>query len=125
MSTPANPTPSAADKLDIAGMCDRYPEGRWLEDKDHENGNYNCRCITCGKTFIGHKRRVECKVCATAPAPTPRTDGASDTEILNWIEDNASKVGIKPDWIGTDAETGVLYFEKTDIRKRVIKLMNQ
>lgn len=35
----------------------------WTEDASHENGNYTNTCGTCGKTFIGHKRRVTCKVC--------------------------------------------------------------
>lgn len=38
--------------------------GRWTEDSTHENGNYRCVCIFCKKAFIGHKRRVVCKVCA-------------------------------------------------------------
>lgn len=38
----------------------------WPEDFSHENGNYECRCCDCGGLFIGHKRRVVCKECATA-----------------------------------------------------------
>lgn len=40
----------------------------WREDADHENGKYQCQCAGCGDTFIGHKRRVMCKVCAATPA---------------------------------------------------------
>jgi hypothetical protein len=36
----------------------------WTEDFQHENGNYQCKCCNCGEFFIGHKRRVVCKVCA-------------------------------------------------------------
>ena len=36
----------------------------WTEDFAHENGCYLCRCYVCDHTFFGHKRRVECKVCA-------------------------------------------------------------
>ena len=36
----------------------------WEADKEHENGNYQCRCIHCSQWFIGHKRRVLCKHCA-------------------------------------------------------------
>ena len=39
----------------------------WPEDFAHENGNYTCTCCECGETFIGHKRRVVCKVCSTSP----------------------------------------------------------
>lgn len=40
----------------------------WPEDFVHENGEYMNTCHSCGETFIGYKRRVTCKVCATAPA---------------------------------------------------------
>jgi hypothetical protein len=41
------------------------PQDRdWPEDFEHENGNYICRCVGCKQLFVGHKRRVECKVCA-------------------------------------------------------------
>ncbi|KKN33990.1 hypothetical protein LCGC14_0798030 [marine sediment metagenome] len=46
-------------------MIDPESERNWPEDFSHENGNYFCRCCHCGKDFIGHKRRVVCKVCST------------------------------------------------------------
>jgi tetratricopeptide (TPR) repeat protein len=36
----------------------------WPEDFPHENGRYMCTCVECGIDFMGHKRRVVCKVCA-------------------------------------------------------------
>lgn len=39
-------------------------ERDWPEDRDHENGNYNCCCVECGREFTGHKRRVTCLHCA-------------------------------------------------------------
>ena len=36
----------------------------WPEDFSHENGDYECKCLTCGSTFRGHKRRVICKTCS-------------------------------------------------------------
>ena len=36
----------------------------WPEDYTHENGNYINNCAQCEAAFIGHKRRVICKVCA-------------------------------------------------------------
>jgi len=33
------------------------------EDATHENGRYYVVCQRCGEQFIGHKRRVICKVC--------------------------------------------------------------
>jgi|SRR6185503_64749 len=41
----------------------------WLEDGLHENGNYMPSCVNCNRTFIGHKRRVVCKECATTTKP--------------------------------------------------------
>lgn len=35
----------------------------WPEDSKHENGKYYCQCHKCGSMFVGHKRRVLCKVC--------------------------------------------------------------
>lgn len=49
-------------------------ERSWNEDKDHENGNYFCNCIHCGRQFIGHKWRCICKSCsmlAAAPEVKP------------------------------------------------------
>lgn len=37
----------------------------WTEDFDHENGKYICNCISCEDMFIGYKRRVICKECAS------------------------------------------------------------
>ncbi len=41
----------------------------WREDADHENGKYWNECENCRRMFIGHKRRIWCKVCATAKPP--------------------------------------------------------
>jgi hypothetical protein len=35
----------------------------WPEDFSQENGNYECRCVYCKGSFVGHKRRVVCKQC--------------------------------------------------------------
>ena len=41
------------------------PEGRnWPEDYNRENGNYQNKCVGCSEHFIGHKRRVVCRVCS-------------------------------------------------------------
>lgn len=37
--------------------------GDWPEDFEHENGGYFRRCVICSDSFLGHKRRVLCKVC--------------------------------------------------------------
>ena len=37
----------------------------WHLDAKLPNGNYMNRCVSCGETFIGHKRRVICRECAT------------------------------------------------------------
>ena len=33
------------------------------EDAHLENGNYVNTCCICGEQFVGHKRRVVCKLC--------------------------------------------------------------
>lgn len=37
----------------------------WPEDYKLENGRYCNLCLECNETFIGYKRRVVCKVCAS------------------------------------------------------------
>ena len=46
-------------------LADDSVERNWREDYLHENGRYVCSCIRCNKYFIGHKRRVICKECAS------------------------------------------------------------
>lgn len=50
----------------------------------------------------------------------------NDTEILDWIVKNASKLGIKPDYqwgkIGADGYADTTENEYTDIRKKVTEL---
>lgn len=36
----------------------------WPEDNHLENGNYLNICCHCAVTFVGHKNRVCCKLCA-------------------------------------------------------------
>jgi hypothetical protein len=50
--------------IQINGIA-TYAVVDWPEDKDMENGNYLCICSSCDITFIGHKRRKLCKVCAS------------------------------------------------------------
>ncbi len=45
-------------------MRSLYSDGDWTEDFSHENGNYINACIVCKNEFMGHKRRVVCRVCA-------------------------------------------------------------
>jgi len=39
-------------------------------DAVHENGNYENKCLNCGSTFVGLKRRVMCRECEEKPTPT-------------------------------------------------------
>jgi hypothetical protein len=50
--------------LNTIGFLVRDRDGDWKEDATHENGNYFCYCQYCKKEFIGHKRRVRCKLCS-------------------------------------------------------------
>ena len=49
-------------------------ERNWIDDFKHENGNYNCICVFCKQDFIGHKRRVVCKVCSDEKGLTPKIE---------------------------------------------------
>lgn len=62
---------------EIEHRMNRSKDGDWPEDFSHENGNYFCKCISCGRTFMGYKRRVMCKMCAT---PTPDTSEEKNDE---------------------------------------------
>ena len=50
-------------------------ERDWTEDAGHENGCYQCLCVNCGQSFIGHKRRHVCRVCGIKPEPVCRQCG--------------------------------------------------
>lgn len=54
----------------------------WVEDWPHENGQYMSKCHSCGQNFIGHKRRTQCKVCATAKPKLPTLP-----EMALWVEE--------------------------------------
>ena len=75
----------AKDVAELAGvMMRRHGEARpepapdsaardWPEDFADENGNYSVLCSICQQWFLGYKRRVACKVCATKEArPDPK-----------------------------------------------------
>jgi hypothetical protein len=54
------------NKMFIVGnnYLNKYFPGRdWIEDKELENGNYQCLCINCNRFFIGHKKRLLCFEC--------------------------------------------------------------
>ncbi len=53
------PDPSVGS-IDLFGDSER----NWSEDFSHENGKYMRVCFACGQTFVGHKRRVQCRKCA-------------------------------------------------------------
>jgi hypothetical protein len=40
-----------------------YTNKDYPEDRDLENGNYVRICVDCGSKFVGHKKRIQCKVC--------------------------------------------------------------
>lgn len=67
------------DKLEA--RCDE-PARDWSEDAADENGNYQNKCVECGEAFIGHKRRLLCKVCANS---VDRIKQAERKEALDQI----------------------------------------
>jgi hypothetical protein len=63
----------------------------WTEDFAHENGQYLHFCSRCGWEFVGHKRRIVCKVCAEAPTtPPPAGDTGEAVAVIEaiaaWLE---------------------------------------
>lgn len=71
------------------------PEGNWPEDFPLENGNYLCRCLVCEKTFIGYKRRAQCKVChdkektkweSLSPEQQAKENFRAQNRFLEYIE---------------------------------------
>lgn len=74
----------------------------WTEDAPHENGNYSCLCVTCKQTFIGHKRRVQCRVCASKPVAPASGKGMSAKEFL------ASKGYAEPEGVFPISIAGLL-----------------
>lgn len=66
-------------------------KGDWPEDFEHENGNYQRRCITCEGAFIGHKRRHQCKVCADKPqTPEDLRDDIWGRAVLSTVDINTA-----------------------------------
>lgn len=62
----------------------------WSEDFPHENGNYQNKCNTCEKLFMGHKRRGTCKLCA-APATEQAKAEPFTTAQLEMIEQEVQR----------------------------------
>jgi hypothetical protein len=61
---------AALDSAIVVGFNRRHPGSfarNWPEDFPHENGMYECICLHCKHHFLGYKRRMSCKSCATAP----------------------------------------------------------
>lgn len=77
------------------------PECDFVEDFEHENGNYQCSCYQCGKTFFGYKRRVKCKAC-THPI-NPNDPVLDFTDIFHYVKSMQVVTG----W--TDTEAGVMH----------------
>lgn len=44
-------------------------------------GDYMCKCMTCGETFIGDKRAVTCLPCAADQAEASRTPPPAVSEV--------------------------------------------
>lgn len=71
----------------------------WTEDSSHENGNYECRCINCQNSFIGHKRRVVCKLCIGLEPLLTNQHKADITDLIKkdlerFIRDQAHSFGL-------------------------------
>lgn len=71
----------------------KYPVGGYAP------GNYSCHCATCGNSFRGDKRAVQCEPCAVADkekfdAMSPEEQGElmkRNAEIINSTIEKFSK----------------------------------
>lgn len=77
-----------------APATQQHIERDWIEDAPHENGNYQCKCSTCGNTFIGYKRRITCKACAAATqqAGAAKLDLTNYSQAVNYANSTATTV---------------------------------
>lgn len=80
------------------------PECDWIEDFEHENGNYQCQCMNCNKIFYGHKRRAKCKICSAPLKKEEYTD--LQLRLVSKVADDVFVYGKiqfeikKSDWYG-------------------------
>lgn len=70
----------------------------WIEDFEHENGNYQNICKICNSKFMGHKIRRVCKECYTQqqvsvePVVKPVDYGTCKNCIFNLETDENSLI---------------------------------
>lgn len=92
----------------------------WTEDAKHENGNYECLCVECDQSFIGHKRRVICKACSSLLSPGVTVDTSTELRVAvarSLVE--VTNRWIKPNFpAGRQLET----FDELDDRERRLNL---
>jgi len=67
---------------ELEALVSDAPARDWPEDFGQENGQYQNVCAKCRQTFMGHKRRPLCKVCA--PAAGVKEDAAPQRE--SWTD---------------------------------------
>jgi len=105
------PTPERGASVEIEPQSSFLRPQDFSEDFSHENGNYQCRCYRCGHTFVGHKRRVTCKLCVTIDALTYERDALAaecarkDAEIAAldaWFKAHPDQYG-EDGWIMYDS----------------------
>jgi hypothetical protein len=60
-------------------------KGNWIEDYVHKNGNYINECSNCGNFFLGHKRRVRCKLCMGLPPGILRNEDGTLVLDIRYI----------------------------------------
>jgi hypothetical protein len=95
---PAPADPGASDRPeglsgDPGASGEVSPPGDWPEDSGHENGNYQNRCVECGRTFTGHKRRVVCRACAQPEPVSP--PGPASPRACPFVHSGGSPAGLE------------------------------
>lgn len=90
----------------------------WREDFPHENGNYVNRCHDCDNLFLGHKRRITCKLCSAPKSFIREQVDAAKRESANWPEGIRKNIppapGSKPD---QEPVAWAVFAENGNVRK--------
>lgn len=64
----------------------------WPDDFAGENGNYRNKCPTCGIMYVGHKRRVSCRICAGPDLTRLKDPKPSDSRVARVLGSYESEV---------------------------------
>ncbi len=113
-----------AEALNDTPLMSRKREAKdrsWIEDQQHENGNYECWCSSCNRVFFGHKRRVTCKLCVhPAERLSMATVAVSIKLLLSLLEQSRGYVAD-----GAHDQSGTALLERIDATLKLHKTIKE